>query len=116
MVVLPGIHACNRATCGPRERPDRVAAARKRCGDVAGGSQALRAPRFDVAGFVGPRFALAAGMRPRILIVDDEPNARSALAELLRDEGYEVASVADGLSAKSRIAEFRPDVLITDLH
>jgi len=55
-------------------------------------------------------------MRPRILIVDDEPNARSALAELLRDEGYEVASVADGLSAKSRIAEFRPDVLITDLH
>ena len=55
-------------------------------------------------------------MRPRILIVDDEPNARSALSELLHDEGYEVASAADGLSAKRRIAEFRPDVLITDVH
>ena len=36
----------------------------------------------------------------RILIVDDEPNARSALGELLRDERYEVASAADGRSAK----------------
>ena len=55
-------------------------------------------------------------MRPRLLIVDDEPNARSALSELLRDEGYDVASAADGLSAKRRIAEFRPDVLLTDVH
>jgi CheY-like chemotaxis protein len=31
----------------------------------------------------------------RILIVDDEANARTALAELLRDEGYVVEIAAD---------------------
>lgn len=57
-------------------------------------------------------------MRPatRILIVDDEPNARNALSELLRDEGYEVASAGDGSAAKARLDEFRPDVLLTDVH
>jgi CheY-like chemotaxis protein len=55
-------------------------------------------------------------MRPRILIVDDEPNARSALSELLRDEGYDVASAHDGVSARGRIADFHPDVLLTDVH
>ena len=57
-------------------------------------------------------------MRPatRILIVDDEPNARNALSELLRDEGYEVSSAVDGAAAQARLAEFRPDVLLTDVH
>jgi PleD family two-component response regulator len=31
----------------------------------------------------------------RILIVDDEVNARTALLELLRDDGYTVESAAD---------------------
>ncbi|HVR00683.1 MAG TPA: hypothetical protein VMT47_01000, partial [Polyangia bacterium] len=31
----------------------------------------------------------------RILVVDDEVNARTALCELLRDEGYAVESAAD---------------------
>jgi two-component system response regulator HydG len=52
---------------------------------------------------------------PRILVVDDEPNARSALAEILRDEGYDVASAVDGDTARARIAEFRPDVVLTDV-
>ncbi|MGZ3425977.1 MAG: response regulator [Polyangia bacterium] len=55
-------------------------------------------------------------MRHRILIVDDEPNARSALSELLRDEGYEVASADGVVAARNRIADFHPDVLITDIH
>ena len=33
-----------------------------------------------------------------ILIVDDEANARTALAELLRDEGYRVETAADGFN------------------
>ena len=33
----------------------------------------------------------------RILVVDDEVNARTALAELLRDEGYDVETAADAL-------------------
>src|SRR5688572_25949753 len=35
----------------------------------------------------------------RILIVDDEPNARSALSELLREDGYVTEVAADGQAA-----------------
>ena len=34
-----------------------------------------------------------------ILVVDDEVNARTALAELLRDEGFEVETAADAFKA-----------------
>ncbi len=51
----------------------------------------------------------------RVLVVDDEPAARSALSELLRDEGYELQSAADGYKALSRIEQWVPDVVITDV-
>ncbi|HEX2573092.1 MAG TPA: sigma-54 dependent transcriptional regulator [Polyangia bacterium] len=51
----------------------------------------------------------------RILVVDDEANARSALAELLRDEGYAVETAADGFKALPKLEEFSPDVVVTDL-
>jgi DNA-binding NtrC family response regulator len=53
--------------------------------------------------------------RGRILIVDDEVNARTALAEILRDEGYAVETAADGFKALPKLDEFEPDVLLTDL-
>ena len=45
----------------------------------------------------------------RILIVDDEANARSALAELLREEGYLVKTTADKFKALLKLgnAEFK---------
>ena len=52
----------------------------------------------------------------RILIVDDEANARTALAELLRDEGYVVETAADGFKALPKLEEFSPDLLLTDLN
>src|SRR5215510_13712835 len=51
----------------------------------------------------------------RILIVDDEVNARTALAELLREEGYAVETAADGFKALPKLEEFAPDLLLTDL-
>jgi DNA-binding NtrC family response regulator len=51
----------------------------------------------------------------RVLVVDDEPNARSALAELLRDEGYVTAVAQNGQEALALLAEFDPDVVLTDL-
>jgi two-component system response regulator HydG len=51
----------------------------------------------------------------RVLVVDDEVNARTALVELLREEGYSVEAAADGRKALPRLAEFAPDVLVTDL-
>ena len=51
----------------------------------------------------------------RILVVDDEANARSALAELLEDAGYFVASAADGRAALAQLEQFDPDIVLTDL-
>ncbi|HEY0706844.1 MAG TPA: sigma-54 dependent transcriptional regulator [Polyangia bacterium] len=50
-----------------------------------------------------------------ILIVDDEANARNALAELLREEGYVVETAADGFKALGKMEESTPDLILTDL-
>jgi putative two-component system response regulator len=54
-------------------------------------------------------------MSGRILIVDDESAARTALATLLRREGFEVDEVRDGASALNRCASFRPDLVLLDI-
>jgi DNA-binding NtrC family response regulator len=51
----------------------------------------------------------------RILIVDDEANARNALAELLADAGYSVSTAADGRTALLQMEQVEPDVVLTDL-
>jgi CheY-like chemotaxis protein len=53
--------------------------------------------------------------RGRILIVDDEANARAALSEILREEGYTTETAADGFKALGKLADFNPDVVLTDL-
>ncbi|MCU0681745.1 MAG: sigma-54 dependent transcriptional regulator [Polyangiaceae bacterium] len=53
--------------------------------------------------------------RGRILIVDDEANARAALSEILHEEGYATETAADGFKALGKIGEFDPDVVLTDL-
>jgi len=51
----------------------------------------------------------------RILIVDDQDNARGMLAEMLEQEGYEVDQAADGRSACTMVADHGYDLVITDL-
>jgi CheY-like chemotaxis protein len=51
----------------------------------------------------------------RILVVDDDPNIRLALTELLLDAGYEVASATNGLEAFAEIKARRPDAVLLDL-
>jgi len=53
--------------------------------------------------------------RGRILIVDDESNARAALSEILRDDGFATETAADGFKALGKLEEFAPDVILTDL-
>ena len=55
------------------------------------------------------------GSRGRILIVDDEANARAALSEILGEEGYTTETAADGFKALGKLEEFGPDVVLTDL-
>lgn len=51
----------------------------------------------------------------RILIVDDEPMLREALAHALRDEGYVTLEAADGREAVERVASERPDLVLMDV-
>lgn len=51
----------------------------------------------------------------KILIVDDELNMRLVLTAMLKKEGYEIASAADGNEALSILKSGPIDVVITDL-
>ena len=51
----------------------------------------------------------------RILVVDDETNMRSTLADILGDEGYQIDTAADGLSAVEMCAQKNYDVVLLDV-
>ncbi len=53
--------------------------------------------------------------KPRILVVDDEQNARDALKTLLAEEGYEMAEAADGEAGLALLGEFSPDIVLCDV-
>ncbi|HYH40008.1 MAG TPA: response regulator [Azospirillum sp.] len=49
-----------------------------------------------------------------ILLVEDEFGIAGVLTLLLEDEGYRVMSAANGRQALNRLAEARPDLVVTD--
>ncbi|RKH18814.1 sigma-54-dependent Fis family transcriptional regulator [Corallococcus sp. CA047B] len=51
----------------------------------------------------------------RILVVDDEANARRAIATLLKEEGFDVREAPDGEEALGLLADFAPAVVLTDM-
>src|SRR5258705_13617688 len=51
----------------------------------------------------------------RVLIVDDDPKLCALLTEIIENEGYEVASAADGGSGRELVLSFEPDVVISDV-
>src|SRR5919201_3021488 len=53
--------------------------------------------------------------RPRILIVDDDPNLLVILAEQLRADGYDVVTARDGDEALRRLRQSWPDLLVIDM-
>lgn len=50
-----------------------------------------------------------------VLVVDDDPEVRDALADALREHGYSVSAAADGYEALEAIQQRRPDLVVTDL-
>ncbi|MEU3874766.1 MULTISPECIES: response regulator transcription factor [Streptomyces] len=52
---------------------------------------------------------------PSILVVDDDPDVRAAVADGLAVEGYTVREAPDGLAALSAVAAAPPDALVLDL-
>ena len=51
----------------------------------------------------------------RILLVDDDPDLLRLIALRLTSEGFEVETVGSGAAALTRVALFRPHVVVTDL-
>ncbi len=54
-------------------------------------------------------------MNLRILVAEDDPHTRAALAELLRNEGHHVTEAADGRQAKSLFDADRPQLACLDV-
>ncbi len=53
----------------------------------------------------------------RLLVVEDDPDLREVLADVLRETGYEVAEAGNGLDALEHLrrAPARPDLIVLDL-
>jgi DNA-binding NtrC family response regulator len=54
-------------------------------------------------------------IKGRVIVIDDEVNAASALETLLRQDGYEVAKANDGRAGLQVLESFDADVVLTDL-
>lgn len=53
--------------------------------------------------------------KPHILVVDDEPDIRNILQDILQDEGYEVSLAENADQARIRFREKQPDLVLLDI-
>lgn len=84
---------------------------------VTSGTIELRVPAVE-AGSAPARATeptAAAARRRRVLIVEDNADARESLQVLLRLAGHEVEAAEDGPSGLKKVETFRPDVALIDL-
>ncbi|HEY8561024.1 MAG TPA: response regulator transcription factor [Pyrinomonadaceae bacterium] len=54
-------------------------------------------------------------MLKRLLVVDDEPNLLTAIAAVLRAQGFEVTTARNGKDALLEIARALPDLIVSDV-
>jgi len=50
-----------------------------------------------------------------ILVVDDEPDIRDLVKDILEDEGHQVATAENGLAAKKQLRDRRPELIFLDI-
>jgi two-component system, cell cycle response regulator DivK len=53
--------------------------------------------------------------RPRVLLVDDYPDAREMYSEYLQFSGFDVVEAANGMEALQRAVDASPDIILMDL-
>ena len=51
----------------------------------------------------------------RVLVVDDDDGVRTAVADVLELEGYEVITASNGVEALEQVRTARPDAVVLDL-
>ena len=88
-------------------------------GARAGSTFIVRLPAADQPLELAPESSAATAVAPgqgrRILVVDDNEDARMLLVEILATFGHSVRSAADGPAALALLEEFKPDVAILDI-
>ena len=50
-----------------------------------------------------------------ILVVDDEPDIRDLIKDILDDEGYQVSTAENGEAARLALSQHRPDLILLDI-
>ncbi len=86
-------------------------------GEGQGSTLLVTLPRIERPAGASPR-ANAAVVAPaacRVLLVEDDVDARETTAELLRMMGYAVEEAADGAAAIAAVGRRVPDVLVMDI-
>jgi two-component system cell cycle response regulator DivK len=53
--------------------------------------------------------------RPRVLLVDDYPDAREMYTEYLEFSGFDVVEAGNGMEALERAVDTTPDIILMDL-
>jgi two-component system nitrogen regulation response regulator GlnG len=77
-------------------------------------SGAGESARIDAVDNTAATTSSAEVTRPTILVVDDDEDARAALATILAAEGFQAVTAADGESAIERVASEPPAVVLLD--
>ena len=83
----------------------------------------VRLPRYDGSNAAASLAESAASSepeveptdRPRLLIIEDEPDLRGYLTKLFTKDGYAVEAVGDAETALTSLANNPPDMVITDV-
>ncbi len=57
-----------------------------------------------------------ANAKPEVLVVDDEPELRTLLAEYFGRHGYAVTTASDAAAARALLAELRPALAVLDVN
>jgi CheY-like chemotaxis protein len=65
--------------------------------------------------FVNPTTSLFSMQRLKVLLVEDNDDARALYVYMLASAGYRVNAVSNGLEALAEIQVNRPDLIVTDI-
>jgi CheY-like chemotaxis protein len=88
-------------------------------GPDQGSEFTIRLPRSSAptssAGDAGETDSESSVRRLRILIVEDNPDARDMMTYALTEKGHEVRAAVDGPTAFSAVEEWCPDVALLDI-
>jgi two-component system OmpR family response regulator len=62
-----------------------------------------------------PSLKRADGSPVRVLVVDDEPSLAELMSSVLRYEGWDIRTAADGSSSVRTARDFQPDAIVLDI-